>query len=113
MYYRDSQGVVICFDITNQESFDTCDFWMKDIEKHAPEKAFKILCGLKSDLSNMREVDQYRAESFAKANNMVYFEASNKTGENVEEMFQSLAQKIYDSQIIPKSADKPKPVAPG
>ena len=39
----------------------------------------------------MREVDQYKAENFAKTNNMTYFEVSNKTGSNVEEMFQSLA----------------------
>ena len=57
MYYRDSHGVIICFDITNQESFEQCDFWLKDIEKHAPEKAIKFLCGLKSDLADIREVD--------------------------------------------------------
>jgi small GTP-binding protein len=91
MYYRESQGVIVCYDITNSESFDTCDFWLKDLEKHAPENAVKILCGLKSDLAGMREVDQYKAESFAKKNNMTYFEVSNKTGNNVEEMFQSLA----------------------
>jgi GTPase SAR1 family protein len=96
MYYRDSQGVVICFDITNQDSFDTCDFWLKDIETHAPPNAIKILCGLKADLSGMREVDSYKAESFAKQNNMAYIEVSNKTGSNVDEMFQSLAQKIAD-----------------
>lgn len=96
MYYRDSQGVVICFDITNQDSFDTCDFWLKDVEKHAPPNAIKVLCGLKSDLSSMREVDTYKAESFAKQNNMTYIEVSNKTGSKVEELFEGLAQQIHD-----------------
>jgi len=115
MYYRESQGVIICFDITNQESFDTCDFWIKDIEKHAPENALKILCGLKSDLSNMREVDNYKAEAFAKSNNMTYFEVSNKTGDKVDEMFQILAQQIYDKMKIPEKlpAAPVKPAQPG
>ena len=91
MYYRDSHGVVICFDITNQDSFDAGVFWLKDIEHHAPEKSKKILCGMKSDLSSMREVDRHKAESFAKSNNMSYFEVSSKTGNGVNEMFQLLA----------------------
>ena len=54
MYYRDSHGVVICFDITTQDTFDACSFWVKDLEKNAPEKAIKFLCGLKCDLEEQR-----------------------------------------------------------
>jgi Ni2+-binding GTPase involved in maturation of urease and hydrogenase len=56
----------------------------------------RILCGLKSDLASMREVDNYKAEAFAKAHNMTFIEVSNKTGDKVDEMFSMLAQKIYD-----------------
>ena len=56
---------------------------------------------MKSDLSGMREVDRHKAESFAKTNNMSYFEVSSKTGNGVNEMFQLLAQQIYDSEKIP------------
>jgi GTPase SAR1 family protein len=69
---------------------------LKDIEKYAPANAIKFLCGLKSDLADCREVDQFKAENFAKQNKMQYFEVSNKTGDNVEEIFQELGQKIYD-----------------
>jgi len=69
------------------ESFEKIDFWLKDIEKHAPENSTKFLCGLKSDLAEIREVEESTAEAFAKENKMRYFEVSNKTGENVEEMF--------------------------
>lgn len=54
------------------------------------------MCGLKSDLADCREVDQFKAENFAKQNKMQYFEVSNKTGDNVEEIFQELGQKIFD-----------------
>lgn len=61
----------------------------------------------------MREVDQYKAENFAKTNNMTYFEVSNKTGNNVDEMFQGLAQLIYDKQRVPeKPAQQVRPAQP-
>ena len=52
MYYRDSNGALICYDITNQDSFEACRFWIKDIERHAPVNINKILVGLKSDLAS-------------------------------------------------------------
>ena len=108
MYYRDSHGVAICFDITTQDTFDACSFWVKDLEKNAPEKAIKFLCGLKSDLADQRQVDQYKAQAFAKQHNMEYIEVSSKTGDNVESTFQRLAQAIFNQQKKP--VKRPDPV---
>ena len=49
----------------------------------------------------MREVDEHRAEQLAKSNKISYHEVSNKTGDGVDELFQNLAQKIWDSQKQP------------
>ena len=83
MYYRDSHGVLICYDITNKESFESCDYWLKDVDKHAPADAIKVLCGLKADLGHIREVEYSTGEKFAAANNLDFFEISSKNGENV------------------------------
>ena len=48
----------MCYDITNADSFDACKFWLKDIERHAPQNTIKFLVGLKSDLGSIREVDR-------------------------------------------------------
>jgi len=61
MYYRDSHGVLLCYDITNAESFESCKFWLKDVEKHAPADIIKVICGLKADLSSLREVERSKA----------------------------------------------------
>ena len=61
MYYRDSHGVLLCYDITNAESFESCKFWLKDVEKHAPADTIKVICGLKADLSSLREVERSKA----------------------------------------------------
>ena len=95
MYYRDSNGALVCYDITNQESFEACRFWIKDIERHAPVNIKKVLVGLKADLKYvMREVEYSKAEQFAKDNDMEFFEVSSKTGDNVDEMFRTIAREI-------------------
>ena len=50
MYYRDSKGVLLCYDITNAESWDSVQYWLKDVEGSVPENCVKILCGVKCDL---------------------------------------------------------------
>ena len=50
MYYKDVSGVLLCFDLTDEESFKNVNFWLGDLNKHAPSKLVKILVGNKSDL---------------------------------------------------------------
>lgn len=50
MYYKDVSGVLLCFDLTDEESFKNINFWLGDLNKHAPSKLVKILVGNKSDL---------------------------------------------------------------
>ena len=49
-----------------------------------------MLCGLKSDLVELRQVDKIDAAQFAKNKNMPYHEVSSKTNEGVNEMFLEL-----------------------
>ena len=37
MYYKDVCGVLLCFDLTDQDSFKNLQFWISDLSKHAPE----------------------------------------------------------------------------
>jgi len=50
MYYKDVSGVLLVFDLTDEESFKNINFWLGDLNKHAPSKLVKILVGNKSDL---------------------------------------------------------------
>lgn len=53
MYYKDVSGVLLCFDLTDEESFKNMSFWLGDLNKHAPAKLVKILVGNKSDLCSL------------------------------------------------------------
>ena len=55
MYYKDVSGVLLCFDLTDEESFKNVNFWLSDLNKHAPAKLVKILVGNKTDLCQAHE----------------------------------------------------------
>ena len=45
--FAGATAVVLCFDLTDQESFHNCNRWMADIEQFCPTDAAKILIGTK------------------------------------------------------------------
>ena len=55
-YYRGAHGVVIVYDITDRESFESVKNWMVEIEKYAQENVNKLLIGNKCDLTAKRQV---------------------------------------------------------
>ena len=51
MFYNDVSAVYVCFDLTDDdEAFSKLDYWLTDLDNHAPTDAVRMLCGLKLDL---------------------------------------------------------------
>ena len=57
-FYKQAQGVVLCFDVTNQKSFDNVRMWFEQIESHADAGIAKILVGNKIDLTDERKISK-------------------------------------------------------
>ena len=95
MFYNDVSAVYVCFDLTDDdEAFSKLDYWLTDLDNHAPSDAVRMLCGLKLDLVQQtdlrrssaqmrRQVSQEKIYNFTKKHKMTYIEISSKTGENV------------------------------
>ena len=98
-YYRGAQAAIVCFDLTSKSSFESVTKWIDDFSQFYNPIFHKtiILVGNKADLIEQREVTDVDIENFRKINNYVYYEASAKTGENVETLFMELAKKLYSS----------------
>jgi small GTP-binding protein len=92
MYYRNAQGALLVYDVTNQASFDHLTQWIEELENMTGPIP-TILVGNKIDLK--RVVLKEKGETFAKQHGFLYIETSAKLGENVEAAFQRLALEIY------------------
>lgn len=101
-YYRGSHGIIIVYDVTDQDSFDSVKMWLQEIDRYATSTVLKLLVGNKCDLKDKRVVDYDTAKEFAEANHMPFLETSALDSTNVEEAFLTMARQIKESMAQQK-----------
>ncbi|KAJ5067264.1 ras and ef-hand domain-containing protein [Anaeramoeba ignava] len=99
-YYRDADGVMVVYDITNRPSYDQIQYWIKDITSNGPPNIAKMIFANKNDLDTDRKVEKSEGEKLASSLNCSFFEGSAKTGENVGQAFFKLAEQAVDRGFI-------------
>ena len=93
MYYKGASAIIICFDITNQDSFEGAQNWHTEIFESV-KKVIIVLCGTKRDLEQKRQVDYSISKKFGDKNGIKYFETSAKDNFNVQEIFNFIVEEI-------------------
>ena len=90
---KNSQGIILVYDVTNKDSFNDLNTWLNEI-KQSTDKVSIILFGNKCDKED-RIISQAEAEKFAKDNNIPYIETSAKLNLNIDEGFSIVANDAY------------------
>ena len=94
-FYRGSQGILLCYDLTNMESFNNVNHWLQQIRKNADVNIQIVLVGNKKDRAAERKVSTEEGRAMAtKFELKHFFETSAKSGDGVEVAFQSLAELV-------------------
>jgi len=101
-FIKKADGIILMYDITNRESFDTISKWWDDILNNKEKDFPVILVGNKCDLEDERKVQKEEGESIANKLNTKFFETSNKDGINIEESLRELINMVlnYNSNGI-------------
>ena len=90
-FYRQADGIIVSFDLTNLESFKNTRTWLTSIHKIVKENEMpKILVGNKADCEEDRIVDTETATQLAAEYGLKYFETSAYTGSGVNEMMNDI-----------------------
>lgn len=112
-YFRGSNGILLIYDITNQNSFKNIRNWVSQIKESLADEACIVLVGNKVDLDAERKVATGTGQNLANEFKMDFFEASAKNNFNIESAFAALAQEMvkkYENNIErSKSEVKGKP----
>ncbi|XP_025723630.1 dnaJ homolog subfamily C member 27 isoform X1 [Callorhinus ursinus] len=100
-FYKDTQGVILVYDVGQKDSFDALDAWLaemkQDLGPHGNmENIVFAVCANKIDCTKHRCVDESEGRLWAESKGFLYFETSAQTGEGINEMFQTFYVSIVD-----------------
>ena len=100
-YYRGVNAVILCYDVTDETSIMPIRNRYKHIKEATQDKDVEIiLVGCKSDLNECRRVTFEEGEEIAKQLEITNFiETSAKTGENVNDMMETLTRDVLNMRI--------------
>ena len=100
-YYKGAHGVLLLFDLTNNNTFQNIKQWLSQIKEYSPSDCELILAGNKVDIQD-RSVSKEEAMTLADEYKIQYIEISAKSNINVKEVFSSLYQSIIDKLLSNK-----------
>ena len=107
-FFRNAEGVMLVYDVTNSETYENLKFWLQSIKNNMSSDMGEIpiiIIGNKIDCED-REVIKEEAEKFWKEQGYQYFETSAKTGDNIDMTIKYLVKKVVDIKEGKKEEDK-------
>jgi len=90
----------LVFDLTDRESFDCLDHWLKELQENCDENCEIALVANKIDLINedpsLRQVSLKQIQDFCSTNGLMFVgETSAKEDINIKETFEELLSKVH------------------
>ncbi|XP_065350480.1 ras-related protein Rab-21 [Cloeon dipterum] len=96
IYYRASNGAVLVYDVTDQDSFEKAKNWVKELRKMLGADICLTIVGNKIDLQKEQTVDTKLAEEYAASVGASHFHTSAKLNAGIEEMFLELCKRMLE-----------------
>lgn len=87
-YYRGANGIIVVYDVSDRESFESISHWLSEVDKNSTEDVCRLIIGNKCDLpDDKRAVSSEEGQNLAQQHGVPFMETSAKENKNVEDMF--------------------------
>uniref|UniRef100_A0A8C9SS89 Ras-related protein Rab-21 n=1 Tax=Scleropages formosus TaxID=113540 RepID=A0A8C9SS89_SCLFO len=96
IYYRDSNGAILVYDITDEDSFQKVKNWVKELKKMLGDNICLCIVGNKIDLEKERNVSVEDAERYAESVRAKHYHTSAKLNKGIEELFLDLCKRMME-----------------
>jgi len=96
MHYRGAFAIIIVFDMTQPETFETAKYWLEEVQDKAIGYDKILVVANKKDMSKQRAISTSEAMRYAVRHGATYIETSAKTGYNIDVFFDWLRQQSAD-----------------
>ena len=97
IFSKNSQIILLVYDITNKISFEKINYWY-ELTKEINENAFYVVVGNKDDLFDNRIITSEEGKEYANKIEALFFEISAKDYKCIENIFETIMKEF----IIPK-----------
>jgi Ras-related protein Rab-21 len=94
IYYRDADGALLVYDITDAESFNKVKKWVKELRKIVGNDISIAIAGNKIDMEKNRNVNEQEAIKYADSVSAKHFHTSAKANKGLEDVFLDLSQRM-------------------
>ena len=109
IYYRNADGALLVYDITDQDTFIRAKGWVKELRKVVGNDIKITIAGNKCDMIKQRQVDEKEAEEFAQSVGATHLLTSAKANKNVDEAFMDLTRRILQARTGSNNASNLNP----
>eukprot|EP00286_Rhodomonas_abbreviata_P012664 CAMPEP_0181323912 /NCGR_PEP_ID=MMETSP1101-20121128/20057_1 /TAXON_ID=46948 /ORGANISM="Rhodomonas abbreviata, Strain Caron Lab Isolate" /LENGTH=188 /DNA_ID=CAMNT_0023432009 /DNA_START=229 /DNA_END=792 /DNA_ORIENTATION=- len=93
-YYRGAMGILLVYDVTDEQSFVNIRNWMGQISQYAASNVNKVLVGNKCDMLDKKVIETARGQALADEYGIAFYETSAKNNINVDKAFTDIAKDV-------------------
>ena len=96
-FYRNSDGVIIVYDVTNKSTFEKVQEWVQSIDEYtdSEKNIQKVLVGNKIDLP--RQVTTEEGKKLSDMYNIPFYEASAKDNIGIEDFMKQIIGEVLEN----------------
>ena len=109
-FFKRTNGVAICYDITDRVTFEHCAYWMDQVVTKSQIGVPVILIANKIDLESDRVVSYEEGKAVADQYCIPFFETSAKDGRGINEAFGKLVNDVLARKLPCRGSEEPKAV---
>jgi Ras-related protein Rab-21 len=97
IYYRESHGALLVYDITDNSSFVKVKNWVKELRSQLGKSVTLAIIGNKVDLEKSRAVNKDEALSYAQSVGAKHYDTSAKLNKGLDELFLDLTRRMLEA----------------
>lgn len=112
LYYRDADGALLVYDITDEQSFNRVREWVKELRKMLGEDIVIAIAGNKIDMEKQRNVDKDEALRYTQSIGGVHHTTSAKSGAGINEAFSELVRRVVAKKKKKQATSETESKAP-
>lgn len=99
-YYKNSDVLLLIFDVMDNKSFSQLETWLNGIIENKVQHALVYLIANKIDYGSRRLISTHQGEILAERYNIPYYEVSALSGYNIDKLFEDIVSEIVKKKYV-------------